>query len=250
MEYNKSVDVARPAHLRALIAARPRIRDMIRDAQDVLVQAASAASLDTLDDSEKLTAHHCLQKAAQEAEPPWQQIIHGHSGSSTAKPRLQKWNKVTSQPEDDGDEIICVPARNGRLNGPQLQAQLSRLSDRTRLRRLQSTLLAKEAWHQVTRNEDLCHTNVSHQWLYHSHARAASVSAPHDFVINKQKRTGSRSCTGEGGCRLCGTPLDRPLEHGETCSTAEATRSHAQRVETLRSHHRTPKTFRSNILTG
>ena len=40
----------------------------------------------------------------------------------------------TSQHDDDGDEITYVLARKGRLNAPQLQAQLSRLSDRTRLR--------------------------------------------------------------------------------------------------------------------
>ena len=32
--------------------------------------------------------------------------------------------------------------------------------------------------------------------------------------------------TGPGQCRLCGSFLDSHLEHGETCSTAEATRGH------------------------
>ena len=86
MELYKSVDVARPAHLRALIV----VRDKIRDAQDVVVEAASAASLGTLDNSEKLAAHHFLQKAAQVAEEPWQQIIHGHSGPSTAKSSMSQ----------------------------------------------------------------------------------------------------------------------------------------------------------------
>ena len=70
--------------------ARLRIRDKIRDAQDVVVEAASAASLGTLDDSEKLAAHHFLQKAPQAAEEPWQQIIHGHNGPSTAKSSMSK----------------------------------------------------------------------------------------------------------------------------------------------------------------
>ena len=72
----RSVDVARPAHLGALIAARPPIRDMFRDATlagllpeqrlvarlDHLIQAASTALLNTLDDGEKLTARFYLQK--------------------------------------------------------------------------------------------------------------------------------------------------------------------------------------------
>ena len=35
----------------------------------------------------------------------------------------------TSQDDEDGDEVTHAPARRGRLNAPQLQAQLSRLSD-------------------------------------------------------------------------------------------------------------------------
>ena len=41
-----------------------------------------------------------------------------------------------------------------------------------------------------------------------------------------QKRLGNRTWTGFGQCRLCGSFLDPQLEHGETCSTAEATRGH------------------------
>ena len=48
-------------------------------------------------------------------------------------------------------------------------------SDRTRLRRLKNTLLPKGAWQQVTRFEDLCHTQVSYKWLYHLDACAGSV---------------------------------------------------------------------------
>ena len=66
----RSVFVARPSHLGAVIAARPRIRDMVRDATiagltaarpplarwDDLVETDSAAFLDTLNDSESPTA--------------------------------------------------------------------------------------------------------------------------------------------------------------------------------------------------
>ena len=42
----------------------------------------------------------------------------------------------------------------------------------------------------------------------------------------RKKRLGNRSYTGFGRCRLCGSFLDSRLEHGETCSTAVATRGH------------------------
>ena len=92
---------------------------------------------------------------------------------------------------------------------------------------------AKGTWQQVTRIVDLCHTHVSHEWLYHLDACAGSVLAPHDFVLNAQKRFANRSYAGEGGCRLCGTFLDPHLEHGETCSTAEATRGHSACVHAM-----------------
>ena len=44
--------------------------------------------------------------------------------------------------------------RKSRLSAPQLQAQLSRLTDRARLRRLKNTFLSTGAWQLVTRVED------------------------------------------------------------------------------------------------
>ena len=76
----------------------------------------------------------------------------------------------------------------------------------------------------VVRIHDLCHTHVSHKWLYHLDACAGSVLTPHEFTTNVQKRLGNRTWTGFGQCRLCGSFLDLQPEHGETCSTAEATR--------------------------
>ena len=116
--------------------------------------------------------------------------------------------------------------RKSRLGAPQLQAQLSRSTDTTRLRRLKCTLLSKGAWQQVRRVEDLCHTHVSHKWLYHLDACAGSVLTPHDCITNVQKGFENRALTGFGECRLCGSFLDPQLEHGETCSTAEATLGH------------------------
>ena len=116
--------------------------------------------------------------------------------------------------------------RKGQLSAPQLQAQLSRLTDRTRLRRLKDTLLSKGAWQQVTRIEDLCHAQVSHRWLFHLETFAGSVLAPHDYITNVQERLGNRLWEGDEQCRCCGSFLDPQLEHAETCSTAEATWGH------------------------
>ena len=65
------------------------------------------------------------------------------------------------------------------------------------------------------------------KWLYHMDACAGSVLAPHDHITNVQKRLGNRAWTGFGECRLCGSFLHPQLQHGETCSTAEATRGHS-----------------------
>ena len=100
-----------------------------------------------------------------------------------------------SQDEDSDDMDFSAPLKS-RLSGPQLQAQLSRLTDRSRLRRLKDTLLSKGAWQQVTRIEDLCHAQVSHKWLYHLDACAGSVLTPHDYITNVQKRLGNRALGG------------------------------------------------------
>ena len=82
-----------------------------------------------------------------------------------------------------------------RLRGPKLKSQLSRLTDRSRLRRLKDTLLSKGAWQQVTRIEDLCHAHVSHKWLYLD-ACAGSVLTPHDNITNVQKKTWQQNLGG------------------------------------------------------
>ena len=84
----------------SLIAVRPRIRDMIRDAPiagllseqplvarlDDLVETGSAAFLDALDNSEKLPAHLLVQKTTLAAEEAWQHMIQGHKGPPIVVP--------------------------------------------------------------------------------------------------------------------------------------------------------------------
>ena len=195
--YERSVDVARPTHLGALIAAR--ILNMIRHAATAsilpeqrllvrlatLVGTASATFFVALDDPENLTTKSYLQKAAQAAEESWQQAVKGYNGPTITNPTVPDIEQSAhSSQHDDDSEPTFAPLRK---NQPQLQAQLSRLSDRTRLRRFKKkTLHTKGAWQRVTRIEDLCHSQVSHKWLYHSDACAGSVLTSHDYT-NAQK---------------------------------------------------------------
>ena len=99
--------------------------------------------------------------------------------------RTQQCQKVTtSNPHSPHPE-------KNPLSAPQLQAQLSLLSDSTRVQRLKHFLHTKGAWQHVTRTEGLCHSHVSPEWLYHLDACAGSVLTPHDCITNVQKRLGN-----------------------------------------------------------
>ena len=93
--YKRARDVASPAHLGALTAARLRILDMIQDAATArllpkqpfvarlaaIIEAATAAYLDALDGAEKPTAPLYLQNAPQAADESWQQTVQGHDAT-------------------------------------------------------------------------------------------------------------------------------------------------------------------------
>ena len=79
--------------------------------------------------------------------------------------------------------------RKGRLSGPQLQAQLSRLSDRTRLRCLKETLFSKVPGSK-SKESKTC-AQVSHKWLFHLDGCGRSVLTSHDYITNVQKRLGN-----------------------------------------------------------
>ena len=118
------------------------------------------------------TARLYRQQAAQAADESWQQTVQGHNGPTVMNRTVSEVEQSGSASRDDDDdsELTFAPHRKSRLSAPLLQAQLSRLSDRTRLRRLKDTLHSQGAWQQVVRIEDLCHTHVSHKRLYHSDA--------------------------------------------------------------------------------
>ena len=191
----------------ALIAATPRIQAMIQDAVtagvlllearlDAVIATATSTYLEALDDEDRITAKLYVQKAAPAADETWQQTVDGHTGPVVTNPTVSELEHPSSASQDDDSDGMDFSApRKSRLSAPQLQAQLSRLSDRTRFRRLKNTLLSKGAWQQVTRIEDLCHTHVSHKWLHHLDSSAGSVLTPQDYITNGQKRLGDRAWT-------------------------------------------------------
>ena len=101
---------------------------------------------------DKATAKLYVQKAAQAADEAWQQTVGDLQGPRVANPIVSalEHRNSASQDEDSEDMDFSAP-RKSRLSAPQLQAQLSRLTHRTRLRRLKSTLLSKGAWHYENR---------------------------------------------------------------------------------------------------
>ena len=226
---------------------------------DASVEAASAAFLGALDDSENPTAQVYLQKAAQAADEAWQQRVQGHNGPTITNPTIPHVEQTgfTSQHDDDAEPTLAPP-RRGRLSAPQLQAQLSRLSDRTRLRRSKRTLLAKGARQQVMRPEDVCHTHVSQKWLYHLdvckqcpntgryHQRAEKIgqSEPH-----RHRRMPSVWIILRRSARARRKPAALPKPpRGALCMRSRRLRKTKTRGP--RNHHGIQRTHRNTIQTG
>ena len=92
--YKRARDIAAPAHLGALMAARPRIQAMIQYAvtagflpkqpletrPDAVIGAATSTYFEALDDEDSATAKLYVQKVAQAADEAWQQTVDGHNG--------------------------------------------------------------------------------------------------------------------------------------------------------------------------
>ena len=204
--FKRARDIAAPAHLGALIASKPRIQGMTRDAvlagllpEQLLetrlseaIETATSTSLSALDNDEQATARLFIQKAAQAADESWQQTVSGQQGPEVANPTIASVKHPSSaSQEEDSDGMDFSAPRKSRFSGPQLQAQLSRLTDRTRLRRLKGSS-RRVPGSKSPRIDDLCHAQVSRRWLFHLDACAGSVLTPHDYVTNVQKRLGNR----------------------------------------------------------
>ena len=102
--YKRARDIAAPAHLGALIAAKPRIQAMIQDAAaagllskqpletrlDAVVETATSDNLDALDSEDQAMAKLYVQKAAQTANEAWQQAIDGNNGPNVMNPAVSE----------------------------------------------------------------------------------------------------------------------------------------------------------------
>ena len=126
----------------ALIAAKPRIQAMIRDAVSagllpekiVVIEAATSTYLSALDNDEQAMAKLYIQRAAQAADEASQQTIGGLQGPGVENPTIASLEHPSSTFQDeDSDDMDFSAPRKSRLRAPQLQAQLPRLSARTRL---------------------------------------------------------------------------------------------------------------------
>ena len=101
--FKRARDIAAPAHLGALIAARPHILGVIRDAvraglfpEQILetrlslseaIETATSTCLSALDNDEQATAKLYVQKAAQAADEAWLQTVQGQQGQGvTTRP--------------------------------------------------------------------------------------------------------------------------------------------------------------------
>ena len=111
----KVINITRPAHVGAHVAAKPLIPDMIRNAApvgllpeqpllarlDAVVEPPSSAPLKTLG----------TKKAAQAADEAWQQTVQGDTGPTLTNPTIPDVEQtgLTSQHDDDDSEPTFAP---------------------------------------------------------------------------------------------------------------------------------------------
>ena len=138
--YKRALDIAGPAHLGALIAAKPRILARTQGAVTAgplpkqlhetrlatIIDIATTTYLEALGDEDKATAKlYVLEKAALAADDAWQQTVEGaQQGPAVTNPTVSEIEHSSSaSPDDDKDDMDFRPApRRTRLSAPQLQA--------------------------------------------------------------------------------------------------------------------------------
>ena len=145
----------------------PRLLDYYRNnllwrALDTLIETASTAFLDTLDDSAKLTAQLYLEDAAQAGDEVWRQLVQGHNGSTVTE--------TTSVEEDDSAHRKFKPHYPCCLTEHDACKAPCRPKERG------------NKW----RIESLCCTHVSHKWLNYLVTCALSVLTTHDDEETRQ----------------------------------------------------------------
>ena len=120
--FKKARDIAAPAHLGALIAAKPRIRGVIRDVLlagllpeqlletrlSEVIETATSTYLSALDNDEQATARLSIQKTAQAADESWQHTSSGQQGPGVAGPTIASLGHPGSaSQDDDSDDMDC-----------------------------------------------------------------------------------------------------------------------------------------------
>jgi hypothetical protein len=138
--WREALDVARPAHLGCLVAVGPRVKAMIQSGAvagllpvaslerrlDGLVNAAETAFLATLDEIEKVKAEEFLRRAKVASASAWTHMVRDGAGPEPPAPRIAR--EVGEQADDEANENN---GRGRRISAPQLQRELSVLSDGT-----------------------------------------------------------------------------------------------------------------------
>ena len=95
-----------------------------------VIETATSTYLSALDSDEQATSKLYVQKAAQAADEAWQQTVSGLQRPGVANSTIVSLeNPSSALQEEDIDVIDFSPPWKSRLSGPQLQAQLSRLTD-------------------------------------------------------------------------------------------------------------------------
>ena len=107
--YKRAREVASPAHLGALHTADSghdsrQSKQPLLARLDILIESATAAFLDDLDDSEKPTAKLYIQKPAQAADESWQRTAQGQNGPTVMPPTISEVEQSGSASEDEDDD--------------------------------------------------------------------------------------------------------------------------------------------------
>ena len=85
--------------------------DPLLERFDRMVDDATAAFLETLDDNEGATAKLYLQNAARVADEAWDHTEQGHHGPAAVGPLITDVERADPSPADDdsNEEIVYVP---------------------------------------------------------------------------------------------------------------------------------------------
>ena len=198
---------------------------------DAIVEAASATFLGALDDSENTTARLYLQKK----QPGSRRSMAASNARTSRTQQFSMSNRRASFPStmtktpnphlpslEEDDSVH----HSSKHNFPDCQTEPDCGAQKTACWPMERG----NRW----RGSRSCATRESHSsGFYHLDACGGTVLAPHNFIISVHKRLGNRSYAGFGECHLCGSLLDAQLEHGENCSTAEATQGHHACVKAI-----------------